>query len=311
MKVSAFRAADGRLRAGWRYLAGVALAVLVNIANSQTFGLMAPTQARAAFRFTLMLAVLVFGYSWMSRRLDRATAPLAYTGLSAAAPWARQIAVGFVYGGAMVGIALVTVRVVGGEVQFVPQISASTLGTAVARSLVFAAAALYEEVGFRGYPFQRLIEGLGEVPAVLVLSIMFALRHANNPNVTFFALFNTIAVGVLFATAYLLTRTLWLVWGIHWGWNFALGVLFGLPVSGFEISGPVRGSVRGAAWLTGGNYGVEAGASGTLAVVAGFVGLFWLVHRRALVGPRAPLPEQYVSIASTAVASAPQTGKLG
>jgi hypothetical protein len=60
------------------------------------------------------------------------------------------------------------------------------------------------------------------------------------------------------AVAYLRTRTLWFPFGIHFGWNFALGFVFGLPVSGMsDFSVLVHGSIRGPQWLTGGAYGLE------------------------------------------------------
>ena len=120
---------------------------------------------------------------------------------------------------------------------------------------------------FRGYPFQRLTESIGPWPATVVVSVLFAIPHLLNPNSTLFAAFNTAAVGALLAAAYLLTRSLWLAWGIHWGWNLVLAVAYGLSVSGFDTDGPVDGVVTGPAWLTGGAYGPEASAL-TLAALA-------------------------------------------
>jgi hypothetical protein len=100
---------------------------------------------------------------------------------------------------------------------------------------------------------------------VTVASALFAAAHLGNPNasgVLSWAFFNTIAIGVLLAVAYLRTRTLWLPFGIHFGWNFALGFVFGLPVSGLsDFSVLVSGSVRGRQWLTGGSYGLENGGA--------------------------------------------------
>jgi hypothetical protein len=102
-----------------------------------------------------------------------------------------------------------------------------------------------------------------------VASALFAAAHLGNPNaggVLSWAFFNTIAIGVLLAVAYLRTRTLWFPFGIHFGWNFALGFVFGLPVSGLsDFSVLVHGSIRGRRWLTGGAYGLEnSGAAAIL-----------------------------------------------
>jgi hypothetical protein len=83
---------------------------------------------------------------------------------------------------------------------------------------------------------------------------------------------NTVLIGVVLAIAYLRTRALWLPWGLHFGWNASLGLLFGLPVSGLRMFNVVdRTSVSGSRWLTGGSYGPEASVPGTVAVIVGLV----------------------------------------
>ena len=115
---------------------------------------------------------------------------------------------------------------------------------------------------FRGYPFQHLEQGIGAIGAIAVFSVLFGAVHLANPGASLWGLVNTILIGVLLAISYLRTRALWLPWGIHFGWNFALGVLFGLPVSGLRLFNVVvRTTVSGPNWVTGGSYGVEASAT--------------------------------------------------
>ena len=112
--------------------------------------------------------------------------------------------------------------------------------------IVLLVGALAEELMFRGYPFQHLEEGIGAVGAIVVFSVMFGAVHLSNPGASIWGLINTILIGILLSVAYLRTRALWLPWGIHFGWNFALGFLFGLPVSGLRIFNVVvRTSVTG------------------------------------------------------------------
>ena len=83
---------------------------------------------------------------------------------------------------------------------------------------------------------------------------------------------NTVLIGVLLSVAYLRTRALWLPWGIHFGWNLTLGLLFGLPLSGFRNYNLLRYTqAYGPTWLTGGKYGVEASMTGTCAIVLGLI----------------------------------------
>jgi hypothetical protein len=104
-------------------------------------------------------------------------------------------------------------------------------------------------------------------------------------------LVSTVLVGVLLALAYLRTRALWLPWGIHWGWNATLGLVFGLPVSGLDFSVLVDATVQGPEWLTGGAYGLEASALGTAVILLGFWPV-WRISRRVQEASVAlPLPE--------------------
>ena len=52
---------------------------------------------------------------------------------------------------------------------------------------------------------------------------------------------------------------LWLPIGIHIGWNFFEGVVFGFPVSGLEISHIMHNTMHGPEIITGGKFGPEAG----------------------------------------------------
>ena len=283
------------MRSIWRFLIA---AVLFLACEYVVIRLMRPTVmiSAASIASLVVLVVLLTGvFAALSRTLDRATNPLAYMGLPFDAPVARSIVVGFLLGAALISLA-VLVLALGGLTTFQWRMNGAMLQAAVMQFVLFAVAALHEEVAFRGYPFQRLIESIGPVPAVIVLGALFAVPHIGNPNSSLFSAFNTAGAGALLAAAYLLTRSLWFVWGIHWGWNFVLAVVYGLSVSGFDTDGPVDGMVKGPQWLTGGAYGVEGGASGTIAIAVGFAALFWLVRQRVLVGAPTPPPSTYVAV---------------
>jgi membrane protease YdiL (CAAX protease family) len=132
--------------------------------------------------------------------------------------------------------------------------------------IVLASGAMAEELIFRGYPFQRLVDAIGAAGAIVVLSVLFGTVHLRNPNASAIGFVNTIVIGAVFAIAYLRTRTLWLPFGIHWGWNAMLGAVIGLPVSGVDMSVAVHSQALGPAWLTGGSYGPEASIACTIAI---------------------------------------------
>src|SRR6185436_4454317 len=87
-----------------------------------------------------------------------------------------------------------------------------------------AVSALSEELVFRGYPLQILMKGLGPWGATILISCLFGLIHGNNPGATVFSILGTILAGMTLAIAYLKTRSVWLPFGIHLGWNVGLSM---------------------------------------------------------------------------------------
>jgi hypothetical protein len=122
------------------------------------------------------------------------------------------------------------------------------------------AGATFEEVIFRGFLF-RLIAALGgNWTALAVTSALFGLAHIGNPGATWASsLAIAIEAGILLGAAYAAGGSLWLPIGIHAGWNFAEGPIFGMEVSGHTRAvGWIGGHLQGPEILTGGAFGPEA-----------------------------------------------------
>jgi hypothetical protein len=199
-----------------------------------------------------------------------------------------QSVVGFVIGTALVTAIVVVIGNVG-HLTIRLSFSGDTLPRFWAVVFIVATAAMAEEVVFRGYPFQSLAQAAGPVAAVVVTSALFGASHFLNPHFSWIAVVNTFIIGVLLSVAYLRTRSLWLSWGVHFAWNFVLGVVFGLPVSGvtwFAVLG--QGSASGPPWATGGSYGIEASWSATGIVVIGIAATWWISGRAGLQRQTAP-----------------------
>ncbi len=131
------------------------------------------------------------------------------------------------------------------------------------------------EVVFRGYPFQRLMDAVGPSLATLFISIIFAIVYYT-PDTPRVGVLVSFLLSWILCLGYLRTRALWLPWGLHFAWNAAMGLVFGLPISGYTRFSPVIQSyANGPDAVTGGYYGPEGSA------VAFFVLLFglWLVQR--------------------------------
>ena len=140
--------------------------------------------------------------------------------------------------------------------------------------IVFAPAALHEEVLFRGYLFQR-IRVWNRGVAFAASSVVFAALHAGNRGVDVIAFVNLALAGVLLCLAYERYGRLWFPFGLHLGWNVVSGPVFGYAVSGFEAPRSVLRFVGAApAWLSGGDFGIEGGVMATLVEVIGITVLF-------------------------------------
>jgi membrane protease YdiL (CAAX protease family) len=144
-------------------------------------------------------------------------------------------------------------------------------------------AAVGEEIVFRGVIFRLLDEAFGTPAALIASSAVFGLVHAFNPGAT---LVGVIAIaleaGVLLGLAYVLARSLWLPIGIHLGWNFTEGGIFGSAVSGGVSHGAFPMTLQGPVLLTGGAFGLEASVLSVLVclMASGVIG--WLAYRRGL-----------------------------
>lgn len=277
-----------RLAALWRFAASVAIWYGAEFLAAAVAGPLYLHHWRGfelVFR-CVFLVLLLAGFSLLIVVADHYEGnPLAYMGLDTRKPWLRDSLAGAAIGAVIVALA-VAVIAVAGSISFTLTFNFRALARVGLELVILLAGAMAEEVSFRGYPFQRMVEAAGPVPAVVLLSLLFGAVHWTNPSSSPFSVINTALVGILLCIAYLRTRALWLPWGIHFGWNFALGVLFGLPVSGLnDFAVIVHGKARGPHLLTGGAYGIEASATGTAVML---VGLGLLV---AFTRARHPEPE--------------------
>jgi membrane protease YdiL (CAAX protease family) len=132
------------------------------------------------------------------------------------------------------------------------------------------AAALFEELAFRGLPLRLLAEAAGPWAALLVLAVGFGIAHGQNPHASPLSIVNVSLAAVWLSFAFFSPGGMGLAWGLHFGWNAGLALLFDAPVSGFAFRLPAleyRAGVR--PWVDGGAFGPEGGVVGTLVFLAG------------------------------------------
>lgn len=255
---------EPRLRAGWRILGHFAL-MLVLLALASI--LLVPF-ASAAPQVLFLVGQVVTGIAitlatvlarrWLDRRLF----------INLGLHWNRQTFIDLLFGIALPGLLIGLIFLVEWALGWL-QISTTAwaslnLAVIAAEMLPMFAAFVFvgwqEELLSRGYWLQNLEQGLGLPLALFISSVLFALGHLLNPNISPLGIVGLVAAGLFMAYGYLVTRQLWLPIGLHIGWNFFEGVVFGFPVSGttgfFSLLHLTR---TGPAILTGGAFGPEAG----------------------------------------------------
>jgi len=147
-------------------------------------------------------------------------------------------------------------------------------------------AGVLEEILFRGLLFRLLAKILGTWRALLVTAALFGFVHAYNPGAT---LGSSVAIaleaGILLGAAYAATTRLWLPIGLHIGWNFTEGGIFGMSVSGHASGGLLGGTLTGPTVLTGGQFGPEASIVAVLVCLALALYFIRRTVKRGLVQP--------------------------
>ncbi len=165
----------------------------------------------------------------------------------------------FTYG-ALVGICLLSVIIGVLWALGYYQVSAFNHYTIVLLPFVtMLARSLGEELIFRVILFRIVEEGLGSWFALLISSVLFGLGHIGNPAATWLStLAISLEAGVLLGAVYMVTRRIWMAWGLHFAWNFMQGPVFGIEVSGTTQTGLLVAEMVGPDLITGGSFGVEA-----------------------------------------------------
>ena len=267
--VDLFLGRTNALRWGWR-------AFFFYVVTSFTYGMLVwalhhvgGLAAMPEIAYVLSLFAVLLSASWLFVTLEGRS--LRSLGLHLGRAWAVDFAKGACLGAAIIALSAGGAFAWGGF--HLVRTGFSGLSTLGAGALVYLVPALNEELAFRGYIFQRLERSLGPWPSLLVMALLFGAAHLGNPGLTdstrILAMVNIVLAGCLLGLAYLRTRSLGLSMGLHLGWNWAQGAVFGFDVSGT----PVRGFLlpvlhRRPDWITGGSFGLEGSVLCTIVCLA-------------------------------------------
>lgn len=146
--------------------------------------------------------------------------------------------------------------------------------------IIFIFVGWNEELLSRGYHLQTIASGTNLFWGAIISSTVFGLLHLGNPNATWVSAVGIFFAGLFLAYGYVRTKQLWLSIGLHIGWNFFEGVVFGFPVSGLDIYPLTHIKVTGPEIWTGGAFGPEAGLIVLPALVIGTLLIYFYTRSR-------------------------------
>jgi membrane protease YdiL (CAAX protease family) len=256
--------AEPRLRAGWRLiLQTIMMAVIFFGIIISPYRLLEPPTGSNFDMVTQVTLLAVFTLTvFIARRfLDKRS--FESLGFTINRQTLIDVLAGFVIAFVIMGLTYLTETAMGWLKfeSFAWQVE--PLGAVISSALMFLALYILvgwnEELLFRGYQLQTLASGLNLFWAVIISSAVFGIAHLLTPNATWVGVVGVFFAALFLAYSYVRTHQLWLPIGLHIGWNFFEGVVFGFRVSGNEIDSVIRHKVTGPELWTGGLYGPEAG----------------------------------------------------
>jgi membrane protease YdiL (CAAX protease family) len=141
--------------------------------------------------------------------------------------------------------------------------------------LLFAIASFNEEIMVRGYIMNNLFDSMDKYVALIISSLLFAVMHLANANITILSVTNIFLAGILLGIYYVHKQNLWLPIALHFSWNYFQGPIFGFEVSGVDVNGLIIQDVHGPDLLTGGQFGFEGSILATFLMVIAIIFLHY------------------------------------
>lgn len=222
----------------------------------------------------IVAAILIIGsyVIWFRFYEKRAVSELSPTGMGG------ELLAGITLGAALQALTILVIYLAGGLL--VVTINPVLF---VIPSLVGAfAVAVFEEVIVRGIVFRLIEKRWGSYVALAISALIFGVLHLANPNSSVIAALGlAIQAGLLLASAYIYSRSLWFPIAIHFAWNFMEAGIFGANLSGNAVSRTLLTTkIDGPEWITGGAFGPEGSIQATLFCLVATVCLLLLSHRQ-------------------------------
>jgi uncharacterized protein len=279
---------EGRLRALWRILGQLVLLFVFGFIFAIALGWLLFLNLPDEVNFLVQQVIAFFAITLSVYTARRFLDKRSFTSLGLIwGPHAvRDLLVGFALPALMMGLIFLTlwgagwlhIEGIAWQFQPFPTVLASTM----LMLLTFILVGWNEELFSRGYHLQNIADGLNLTWGVVLSSLIFAALHIANPSfsASLMPFIGLIAAGLFLAYGYLTTRQLWLPIGLHIGWNFFEGPVFGFPVSGLDTIRLIQHTAAGPELITGGRFGPEGGLILLPALALGAVLIYGYTRNR-------------------------------
>jgi membrane protease YdiL (CAAX protease family) len=149
--------------------------------------------------------------------------------------------------------------------------------------VVMLIVAFSEELIFRGYILDNLMQSMNKWLALVYAALLFAIFHLSNPGMNILALINIFLAGLLLGINYIFTKNLWFGILFHFAWNFYQGPILGYKVSGISLQSLFEQELSGNHLLTGGQFGFEGSLIAGLLTLFTVLALGWMYERKLLM----------------------------
>ena len=234
-----FKNRFGHFRAGWRilfYIASVIILsklldlfgnsfLLISGENLNDYSLLLNRFVSKFLKFLSVLIPSIVLLKWVDKR------PATLLGTGCYKGSLRELSTGMLMGLTMGTVCVLILRLTGWASFSFNGFSIDMFLYLLSCLVVLVVSASYEEILFRGYIFQSLIEGSNFWITLVVFSLLFGAAHIENVGVTVFSLAFIVIAGVFLGVIYFKTRALWMCIGVHFMWNWTMAPIFGMGVN--------------------------------------------------------------------------------
>jgi len=278
---------EHRLRTGWRILILLTflvivkvkvLTILIKLVGGPPDNKLLSELIKGSFLIVVSTIAIVISRKFIDKKSFKSF------GLDFKKNGVTDLFVGFIISGLMIGMIFLSLKIMGyvkiEDFGFNNVVISNMFTFLLWLLIIGVSVSWFEELTFRGYLLQNLTDGIGIRWAVLLSSIIFGLIHLQNPNATMLSGIIIILITFILVLGWLRTGQLWIPFGLHAGWNFFLGPVFGFPVSGMLEDSFIKLTINGPEWITGGEFGPEGGYLVLPIIGIGMILLFVLTKKR-------------------------------